>query len=330
VITDIHAHLFDPSWYPRAFVEALIRDFVARRSKSGLRADSSAIGRQLCNMLTDDTGTTTVRIMDKVGIEKRVILILDWGVELGEAEKSIWVIHKEILSICQEFKDRLIGFAGIDPRREDAAGLLTWAFDSMGARGLKLHPTGGWRLTDPQTLEIVALAADRRLPVLVHLGKTVDVLTDVNAQPKPFLELARHFPHIPFIAGHSGFDLWEVFVEDDCVPDNVYFDVSGWQERVRADGSNIIVDLDRLHRAFPGRVCFGTDSPFYSFNLIPAEKQWMERVLPRFVDNWAVTNSSVPTLFDFFSSTSHQRVQRNQRAHSEQPNQSKIMDHGTQ
>ncbi|MGO9138308.1 MAG: amidohydrolase family protein [Syntrophales bacterium] len=296
MITDIHAHLFHTSWYPRVFIDAVVKDFVAKQQRAGNRVDEAGIRRQLCKMLTDDTGATTVRIMDKVGIDKKFIMIVDWGIELGEGEKSIWQIHEEILTICDRFKDRLVAFAGVDPRRADAADLLIWAF-SRGARGLKLHPTGGWTLADHRTKQLVSLAADRKLPILVHLGKTVDVLNDANAQPEPFIELAKQFPTVPFIAGHCGFDLWEVFVLSNEIPGNVYFDISGWQERIQGDGTNIIVDLDRLHRAFPGRVCFGTDSPFYTFNLIPAEKQWTERVIPPFGNKWAVVDLSVPTLF---------------------------------
>ncbi|OPY15867.1 MAG: Amidohydrolase [Syntrophus sp. PtaB.Bin138] len=297
MITDAHAHLFHPGWYPRAFSDATVRDFVARKERDGRRVNAAAIGPQILKMLTDDRGDATVRIMDKTGIDRRLIMIVDWGIELGEAETSIREVHEDILGICNRFSDRLIGFAGVDPRRGDAAGLLTWAFDSLGARGLKLHPTGGWRLTDARTLEIVGLAADRGLPVLVHLGKTVDVLSDENARPGPFIGLARQFPDIPFVAGHSGFDLWETFVDNTDVPANIYFDISGWQERVQGNGANVLADLARLHRAFPGRVCFGTDSPFYSFNLIPSEKQWVERVVPAFPGQWARVDPSLRRLF---------------------------------
>lgn len=313
MITDAHAHLFHPSWYPRAFLEATVRDFVTRKEKSGRRVDATGISHQIVRMLTDATGDTTVRIMDKVGIEQRLIMIIDWGIELGEAEKSIWQIHQEILAICNRFSDRLIAFAGVDPRRADAAELLTCAFDSLGAQGLKLHPTGGWRLMDPRTLEIVSMAADRGLPVLVHLGKTVDVLSDANARPEPFVELAKQFPAVPFVAGHSGFDLWKTFVGSSSIPDNVYFDISGWQERVQGDGANVIADLTRLHNSFPGRVCFGTDSPFYSFNLIPSEKQWVERVCLAFPDQWARVDASLFGLFapSFASKqTPHERGER--------------------
>lgn len=293
MIKDLHAHLFHPRWYPERFREAMVRDFLRRQQKSRQKPISPAVERQFYRLLTDDTGTSTVKLMDEAGIEKRVVLVLDWGVELGEAEKSIWEIHEEILGVCRRFPDRLIGFAGVDPRRPDATDLLAFAFDELGARGLKLHPTGGWSLRHQRTQEIVGMAAERGLPVLVHLGKTVDVLSEVNAQPEPFIELAREFPEVPFIAGHSGFDLWRSFTKMTDVPRNVYFDISGWQERDGKEGTDILMDLAELHQSFPGRVCFGSDSPFYSFNLILSEKRWIQRVVPQFSGQWATLDAWV-------------------------------------
>jgi predicted TIM-barrel fold metal-dependent hydrolase len=290
---DGHAHLFHPRWYPAAFQQALVRDFQRRRKASPDSAAGASAARQLLQLLTDDTGRRSLDLMDRTGIEKRVILVLDWGVELGEAELSIRDIHREILGVCRGSGGRLTGFAGIDPRRTDARDIVRHAFDDLGARGLKLHPTGGWTLLEERTIAVVELAAERALPVLVHLGKTVDVLSAENAQPEAFVRLAERFPGIPFIAGHSAFDLWERFTEMAAVPANVLFDISGWQERVRGDGANIIADLSRLHDAFPGRVCFGTDSPFYSFNLLLAEKQWIERVVPPFAGRWAALGDSL-------------------------------------
>jgi len=291
MIQDIHAHLFHPNWYPTRFQDAIVRDFQRRQKQTGA-VNGDSLGGRLLKMLRDETGEITLRIMDKVGIEKRAILVLDWGIELGEPEKSIWEIHEDILRVCRRYADRFVGFAGVDPRREDAVELITQAFEALGAAGLKLHPTGGWKLTDERTLAAVAVAARRGAPVLVHLGKTVDVLDDINAQPTPFLDLARKFPEIPFIAGHSGFDLWKLFVEiAETVPPNVFFDVSGWQERAQGDGDNIVSDLRKLAAAFPGHVCFGTDSPFYSFNLSQSEQKWKDKMEPVLPGQWATLDS---------------------------------------
>ncbi len=283
---DLHAHLLHPKWYPPRFIDALLRDF-ARRQQAAGNPKPLPVSRQLLRMMADDDGATTIAMMDRAGIEKRAILVLDWSVELGAAPSTIGDIHRDILGVCARYPDRLVGFAGVDPRRTDAVEIVQWACDELGARGLKLHPTSGWTLNDQRTYEVVSVAAERNLPTLVHVGKTVDVLSDANARPAPFLELAATFPESTFIAGHSGFDLWEYFVlHAEMVPPNVFFDISGWQERVRGDGQNVVDDLRRLSSAFPGRICFGTDSPFYSFNLLLAEQRWIERVEPVLRGEW--------------------------------------------
>jgi hypothetical protein len=52
-------------------------------------------------------------------------------------------------------------------------------------------------------------------------------------------------------------------------------------------------ELTELLKAFPGRICFGTDSPFSSFNLASSEAKWL-----RTVRNLA---ASVPLLGSVFT-----------------------------
>jgi hypothetical protein len=274
MIIDGHAHLFHPRWYPARFLEAVKQDALQRARLSG-RAGLLPAGERLLAMLTDATGEATVRMLDRVEIDRRVILIIDWGLELGEPERPIESIHREILGVCGSFPDRLVGFAGLDPRRPDAPGLLRRAIDDMGARGLKLHPTGGWSLADESTHALVDVAAARGLPVVVHVGKTFGALQDRHATPTALAELARAFPGAAFVAAHSGFSRWTEFASLPNLPANLYFDFSGWQERRAEEGAGFAAELARLLRAFPGRVLFGTDSPFYTFNLALAERAWL-------------------------------------------------------
>jgi predicted TIM-barrel fold metal-dependent hydrolase len=216
--------------------------------------------------------------MDRAGIDRRVIAILDWGLALGESSKTIVQIHKEILGICANTSDRLIGFAGLDPRRHDALAILLWAFDELGAKGLKLHPTSQWCLEDKRTHQLVSAAASRGLPVLVHVGRTMPILTDRFSQPEAIVKLAQAFPETPIIAGHSGFEQWEVFANDTAVPSNLYCDISGWQEMIGDDWPQLRLSLRRLCSAMPDRVCFGSDSPFFTNNLAVTEKRWIRAV----------------------------------------------------
>jgi hypothetical protein len=278
MIMDCHAHLYAPEWYPAKFSEYLGWDFARRKLDTTGRAIPASQVASVLRFMTDRTGATTIRVMDEAGINRRVILIVDWGLELGEAETSLDAIHEEVLSICRKSQGRLVGFAGVDPRRKLGPDLLRRAFDDLGARGLKLHPTGAWSLDDERTEELVYIAASRRFPILVHVGSTIDILSDKQSQPHSLLRLARRCPSATFIAGHSGFRSFRTFIDEPDVPSNIYFDISGWQEIVKTQDESLAENLSAMLRAFPGRVCFGTDSPFFSYNLAAQERTWLESV----------------------------------------------------
>jgi predicted TIM-barrel fold metal-dependent hydrolase len=278
MIVDVHAHLFHPRWYPRAFCRSLVDDFVQRSRASGRNPNPVQAETTMMRTLSDDTGNMTVRLMDKCGVDVKIILVLDWGIELGEADCSIQQIHEEILGICAKFEDRLVGYAGIDPRRRGAVELVERAIDSQGARGLKLHPTGEWQLSDESTHKVVAVAAKRGLPTLVHVGKTLDILNDRNAQPRALIELARCFPEGKFVAGHSGWELFEVFLNEPNLPDNLYLDVSAWQPWLESEPAALDARLTKLIQNLPERVCYGSDGPFFTYNLVGSEKGWLTHV----------------------------------------------------
>jgi hypothetical protein len=273
-ISDVHSHLYYPDWYPQPFQNQLAIDYLRRRRK---QIAGQPVGRDLNalnRVLSDKDGSICLRVMDKVGIEKRALHVIDWGLELGEPACTVWEINEAVLGICRRHPDRLIGFAGVDPRRSDAVSLLTWAFDKLGAAGLKLHPTSrGWSLEDDRVAALVDLAAQRKLPVMVHIGGTVSVLWDEHCQPSALLRLAARFRDVDFIAGHSGFSNWRAFGSHP--PPNLWFDISAWQERLPSDGKGLKAEILQLLAQFPNRAFFGTDSPFYGFNMAFSEAKWI-------------------------------------------------------
>jgi predicted TIM-barrel fold metal-dependent hydrolase len=273
-IVDVHAHLYHPDWYPYRFQNQLAIDSLRRRRK---QIDTAAAARELktlSNVLSDRDGLVCLRVMDNVGIEKRLLHVIDWGLELGEPTCTIEEVHKAVLGVCRRHPDRLIGFAGVDPRRTDAVPLLTWAIDQLGAAGLKLHPTSRkWTLFDDCVAGLLEVVSERKLPVMVHTGKTVDVLTDVHCQPGALVQLANRFPGVDFIAGHSAFSSWRSF--GPSPPPNLWFDISAWQDRLSLDADVLKRDVLDLLTAFRHRVFFATDSPFYGFNVAVLEAKWI-------------------------------------------------------
>jgi len=276
---DIHANLYHPDWYPEAFTDSVVEEFIHQQVLAGKQAMSAARARaSLKTLLPDRDGSRSLKLMDEVGLERKVIMIMDWGMALGEAALSIEEVNREILGVCQAHPDRLTGFVGIDPRRPDAPAMVARAIDLWGAGGLKLHPTTGWKLDDDEALAVVAVAVERGLPALVHTGNTIERLSDEFCRPHHMIELARHFPRGRFIAAHAAFDRWREFGQHGPLPDNLHCDISGWQSLVGNDQEKLDTQLTELMKIFNGRVHFGTDGPFFSYNLPASEQHWLRMV----------------------------------------------------
>jgi predicted TIM-barrel fold metal-dependent hydrolase len=127
-----------------------------------------------------------------------------------------------------------------------------------GARGIKLHPRAEqFTLDHPAVAELVALAHERRLPVLIHAGRGIPAL-GAHA-----VELAGRFPEARLILAHAGIcDLSWIW---RAAPDhpNLLFDTAWWMP----------TDLLSLFTLVPaGQVVFASDSP-YGNTLISAAFQ---------------------------------------------------------
>lgn len=275
-IVDVHAHLYAPEWYPSAFRAQIALGFLRSRGRQCTAAQIETQARQLDSALADRDGSITLRVMDRAGIECKMIHVIDWGPELGEPECDIRAIHQAVLGVCAKHSDRLIGFAGIDPTRADATEILRWSFSSLGASGLKLHPTSQrWTLRDQCVAALISECEAVNAAVMVHTGRTVEILSDRNASAPDLCTLARQFPSVSFIAGHSGWENWGAFAQMTDIPDNIFFDVAGWQGRLKRDAHNLASDIRGLVQHFGDRVLFGTDSPFYGYNLPHSEQNWI-------------------------------------------------------
>ena len=140
----------------------------------------------------------------------------------------------------------LVPFCRVQPE-DNAVAEATRALE-RGARGVKLHPRAEqFTLDHPVVRELVALAHERSLPVLIHAGRGIPAL-GLHA-----VELARDFPDARLILAHAGIcDLswiWRV------APDypNLLFDTAWW----------IPADMLALFSLVPpGQILFASDAPY--------------------------------------------------------------------
>ena len=126
----------------------------------------------------------------------------------------------------------------------------------LGARGIKLHPRAEqFTLDHPEVRNLVALAHERTLPVLIHAGRGIPAL-GLHA-----VELAGEFPNARLILAHAGISdlswIWRV------APDlpNLLFDTAWWMP----------ADLQTLFSLVPpGQIVLASDSPYGNTAISPA------------------------------------------------------------
>jgi predicted TIM-barrel fold metal-dependent hydrolase len=144
---------------------------------------------------------------------------------------------------------RLVAFCRLDPRAGDPVAEARRCLDA-GARGIKLHPRAErFTLSEPRVREIVAVAHERRVPVLIHAGRGIPALGQDTVR------LAGELPGARLILAHGAISdlawLWKVLPEHP----NVLVDTSWWNP----------ADLVALFTLVgPGHVLWASDSPYGS------------------------------------------------------------------
>jgi len=141
----------------------------------------------------------------------------------------------------------LIPFCRVNPNTADAVVEARRCLDA-GARGIKLHPRAeAFTLDHPRVRELVAVAHERSLPVLIHAGRGIPAL-GLHA-----VELAGEFPNARLILAHAGIcDLSWIW---RAAPDhpNLLFDTAWW----------LPSDLLALFSLVPpGQILFASDAPY--------------------------------------------------------------------
>src|SRR5262249_13907919 len=118
----------------------------------------------------------------------------------------------------------------------------------LGARGIKLHPRAQrFLLNDERLAPVFALAAERRVPILIHGGRGLPPISDALSR------LVEAYPEAQLIIAHAGIaDLAQLA---DCYAGKagVYWDTSVWSP---------IDLLDLYGRVAPEQVLFASDYPY--------------------------------------------------------------------
>ena len=163
-----------------------------------------------------------------------------------DREPAFRAANDRTLAAAERSGGALIPFVRLDLAQapiEEAIRCL-----DLGARGIKLHPRSqGFLLNDERLAPVFALAAERRVPILIHGGRGLPPISDHLER------LVDAYPQAQLIIAHGGIadlaDLSEAFGGRA----GVFFDTSVWSP---------IDLLDMFQRVSPEQVLYASDYPY--------------------------------------------------------------------
>jgi len=182
------------------------------------------------------------RIMDAYGVSHAFMFCMDEP----DREPAFRAPNDRTLAFAERSGDRLIPFVRLDMNEapiEEASRCL-----DRGARGIKLHPRAQrFLLNDERLAPVFELAAERRVPILIHGGRGLPPIADDLSR------LVDAYPEAQLIIAHAGIADLGALSGHLAGRKGVFFDTSVWSP----------VDLlDFFHHVQPEQILYASDYPY--------------------------------------------------------------------
>ncbi len=196
------------------------------------------------------TAVDYLRSMDTLGISHTALFTLDGLMDFRPDRNDA------LASYVAGTGGRLIPFATVGPRRDDAPLELERCFQELGMKGLKLHPwLQGFCPHEAFLDPLCEVAARYTRPVVFHDG------TPPYSTPLQIAVLARRHPNLVVVLGHGGLrDLWREAIEAVAETGNLHICMCG---------ASVHAMREIVRRCPLERILFGTDAGIASSAVQP-------------------------------------------------------------
>jgi predicted TIM-barrel fold metal-dependent hydrolase len=182
------------------------------------------------------------RVMERYGISRAFMFCMDEP----DRHPAFREPNDRTLEYAERSEGRLIPFVRLDLGEspiEEAERCL-----DRGARGIKLHPRAQrFLLNDERLAPVFALAAERRVPILIHAGRGLPPIAADLAH------LVDEYPEAQLILAHAGIADLGKLMEHFAGKAGVFFDTSAWSP---------IDLLDFYRQVSPEQVLYASDFPY--------------------------------------------------------------------
>ena len=181
-------------------------------------------------------------VLDRFGVSRCNVFCLDEP----DREPAFRAPNDRTLAFAERSNGRLIPFVRLDLAAapiEEAERCL-----DRGARGIKLHPRAQKFLLDDERLApVFAIAAERRVPILIHGGRGLPPIAD------SLRRLVDAYPEAQLIIAHAGIADLTGLAGCFAGKAGVFFDTSVWSA----------VDLLGFFRLVPPeQILYASDYPY--------------------------------------------------------------------
>jgi uncharacterized protein len=183
-----------------------------------------------------------IAVLDRFGFSRANVFCLDEPDRVPAFRAG----NDRTLAFAERSEGRLIPFVRLDLTDqpcEEAERCL-----DRGARGIKLHPRAQkFTLNDERLAPVFAIAADRRVPILIHGGRGLPPIADHLAR------LIERYPDAQLIIAHAGIADLSGLAGHFTGKAGVFFDTSVWSA----------VDLlSFFHLVPPEQILYASDYPY--------------------------------------------------------------------
>ncbi len=202
-------------------------------------------------------------LLDDAKVDQVVLLPEDYSTQM---ERPI-VSNEEMTEIVASAPDRFIGFAGVDPRRQDAAEVLEKAFGEQKLSGLKLNLSRLHMFPDDERLRpLYEICQKENKPIMFHAGYSWEPDTPSKySRPILFEDVACDYPDLRFCLAHMGFPWWMETIMMLMKYPNVYADTSmvymDSPRRFYEQMFTVNMNVNWLQNCFWDKVMFGSNNP---------------------------------------------------------------------
>ncbi len=263
MIVDVHYHFIPSPMSPERI--NMMMQFPLHIAKiMGIEVENEILFQRAQQLWGDTDGSKLIKIMNEGGIDFTIICNVDnSGIPEATVEK-VQQINKKTSEIASKYPDRVMAFAGVDPRRPEALDMLKQCFEEYGMQGLKYHSDHGYDPSGPESYVLLDYLEKHNGVLLTHTGPLPPPSRSKFADPMQLSDIGVDFPNLKVIAAHMGLINWRPWASLAAYQPNLYGDLAMWSAYAYGKFELFCRELrDLIDYVGVEKILFGSDCPIY-------------------------------------------------------------------